>query len=99
MGRADRARGHVTSSAPDPIARRRESIRRLVTLGKRIGYGALLVAIAGFVAGAVADFPAWTVTVATVGLVVSCVALPGAIVFGYAVRAAEREERGARSSH
>jgi hypothetical protein len=83
----------------DPVERRRESIRRLVTIGKRIGYGALLVAVIAFVVGAVTDFPAWTVTVATIGLVVCCVALPGAIVFGYAIRAAEREERGARSPH
>jgi hypothetical protein len=77
------------------VDRRRASIRRLVTLGKRIGYGALLVAIVAFVVGAVDSFPAWTVTVTTIGLVVCCVALPGAIVFGYAVRAAEREERTA----
>jgi hypothetical protein len=83
----------------DAVEAKRASIRRLVALGKRIGYGAILVAIVAFVAGAIADFPSWTVTLATVGLVVSCVALPGAIVFGYAVRAAEREERGQRARH
>ena len=88
------------STAPgDPVQRRRESIRRLVGIGKRIGYGALLVAVIAFVIGAVADFPGWTVTVATIGLVVCCIALPGAIVFGYAIRAAEREERNASARH
>ncbi|HEY3833049.1 MAG TPA: hypothetical protein VGO03_12210 [Acidimicrobiia bacterium] len=81
--------------ATDPVDERRESIRRFVGYGKRLGYSALLVAIAAFVLGAITDFPAWTVTVVTIGLVVSCIALPGAIVFGYGIRAAEREERGA----
>jgi hypothetical protein len=90
VGLTRRARVDVTN---DPVEQRRASIRRLVALGKRIGYGALLVAVVAFVVGAITSFPAWTVTVATIGLVVCCVALPGAIVFGYAVRAAEREER------
>ena len=81
--------------AADPVDERRESIRRFVGYGKRLGYGALLIAIVAFIVGAVTDFPTWTVTVVTVGLVVSCIALPGAIVFGYGIRAAEREERGA----
>jgi hypothetical protein len=92
---------HVSDGgrAADPVDERRESIRRMVGYGKRLGYGALLVAIVAFVVGAITDFPTWTVTVATIGLVVSCIALPGAIVFGYGIRAAEREERGARSGH
>jgi hypothetical protein len=89
----------MSTTPVDPVQRRRESIRRLVTVGKRIGYGALLLAVVAFVVGAGTDFPGWTVTVATVGLVVSCIALPGAIVFGYAIRAAEREERNATPRH
>jgi ABC-type proline/glycine betaine transport system permease subunit len=78
---------------------RRAKIARLVALGKRTGYGALLVAIGAFVVAAISGFPSWTVTVATVGLVIACVALPGAIVFGYGIKAAEREERGGGSFH
>ncbi len=85
----------ASGPAADPVQRRRESIRRLVTLGKRIGYLALLIAVIAFVIGAATSFPAWTVTLATIGLVVTCIALPGAIVFGYGIRAAEREERDA----
>ena len=87
----------MNGAGTDPVQRRRESIRRMVQLGKRVGYGALLVAVVAFAVGAATSFPAWTVTVTTIGLVVSCIALPGAIVFGYAVRAAERDERAARS--
>ena len=78
---------------------RRAVIRRWVMLGKRVGYGALGVAMIAFIAGAISGFAAWTVTIATIGLVVACIALPGAIVFGYGILAAEREERGGGSFH
>ena len=77
----------------DPIWARRVRVTRAVQLGKRIGYLALLVAVVAFFAGAATSFPAPLVTTTIVGLVVSCVALPPAIVFGYGVRAAQREER------
>ena len=85
---------------PTPeVLERRAKIARMVAFGKRTGYGALLVAIVAFVIAAVTDFPGWTVTVATIGLVVACLALPGAIVFGYGIKAAEHEERGGGSFH
>ncbi len=78
---------------------RRAVIRNWVTFGKRLGYGMYGLAVAAFVAAAISDFPGWLVTLATVGLVVGSVALPGAIVFGYGILAAEREERGGGSFH
>jgi hypothetical protein len=83
--------------ADDPVLARRARIARLVVLGKRVGYTALLVAIVAFFVGAATSFPAWSVTTTIVGLVVAFVVLPLPIVFGYGVRAAEREERGQRS--
>jgi len=77
----------------DPVLARRKRIARAVRAGQRVGYLALLVAIVAFFAGAATNFPAALVTVTIVALVVSCVTLPAAIVFGYAVRAAEREDR------
>lgn len=77
----------------DDVLARRARIARWVALGKRIGYLALLVAIVAFVVGAILAFPKWTVALATAGLVVCCIALPPAVVFGYGVRAAEREDR------
>jgi hypothetical protein len=81
---------------PDPVLARRARIGRMVALGKRIGYGALIAAIVGFVAGTVSGFPSWSVAVAIGGLVVAIVVLPVPIVLGYGIRAAEREERGGR---
>ena len=78
----------------DPVRARRARIARLVAIGKRIGYTALLVAIVAFFAGLVLHFPGWSVFLTVAGLVVACVVLPLPIVFGYGVRAAEREDRG-----
>ncbi|GMU78849.1 MAG: hypothetical protein AMXMBFR46_16430 [Acidimicrobiia bacterium] len=83
----------------DPVMVRRRRIARLVKIGKRVGYSAILIAIVVFGVGLATDFPAWTVDVIVVSLVVSIVVLPVPIVFGYGIRAAEREERGGGSFH
>ena len=79
----------------DPVIARRARIARAANLGKRIGYLALLVAIAAFAVGLASNWPTWTVTVAVTGLVAACCILPLPIVLGYGVRAAERDERAA----
>jgi hypothetical protein len=83
----------------DPVMVRRRRIAALVKVGKRIGYTALLVAIVVFFVGLVTNFPTWTVDLIVAALVVSIVVLPAPIVFGYGIRAAEREERGGGSFH
>ena len=77
----------------DPVLERRARIQRLVALGQRIGYGLFAVATVGFVVGLVTDFGGW-VTVLVIGsLVLGSLVLAPAIVFGYAVKAAERADR------
>ncbi|MCC6339231.1 MAG: hypothetical protein KJ056_04750 [Acidimicrobiia bacterium] len=94
------APGPPTTPTPaDAVDRKRARLARMVKAGKRVGYGALLVAIAVFTYGAATDFPRWTVGVTVGALVVCCVVLPVPIVLGYGIRAAEREERGERSFH
>jgi hypothetical protein len=88
-----------SSNGEDPVVARRRRIAHWVRLGKRIGYSALLVAIVVFFVGLVAGFPAWTVDVIILALVVAIVVLPAPIVLGYGIRAAEREERGGGSFH
>jgi hypothetical protein len=77
----------------DPVIARRERIATTVAIGKRIGYGALALAIVGFAVGVATDFPAWTVALSVAGLIAACIVLPLPIVFGYGVRAAAREDR------
>jgi len=68
-------------------------------LGQRIGYALFGVAIAAFVVGAVTGFTTADVVIVVGALAVGSAVLAPAIVFGYAVKAAEREdrERAARS--
>lgn len=71
---------------------RRRRIARLVEIGQRLGYGAFGLAIAGFFVGLAIGFG--RVSGAIVALiVVGSIVLAPAIVFGYAVKAAERQDR------
>jgi hypothetical protein len=79
----------------DPILVKRDRYQRLANLGLHVGYLLLGVATAAFLAGAIGGFASPAVTVSVVGLVGACVVLPPAIVVGYAVKAAEREDRHA----
>jgi hypothetical protein len=78
----------------DPVLERRARIRRLVSIGQRVGYGAMALAVLAFAIGAVLGFPDWTVVVTVAGLAVSIAVLPVPIVLSYGIRAAEREDRG-----
>lgn len=83
----------------DPIVVRRAQIARLVVVGKRFGYGLYLAAILLFAVGMIDAFTDGLVSVIVACLVVGSLILAPAIVFGYAVRAAAREEAGVRSRH
>lgn len=78
---------------PDPVLARRARIARLTELGQRIGYALFGVAIVVFVIGFVVGYSDFLVTVIVTSLGVGSVVLAPAIVFGYAVKAAEREDR------
>ena len=83
----------MTGSRPDPVRQRRAQIAKLVEVGQRVGYGLFGLAIVLFVVGFMSGFDG-IVRSATVGsLVVGSLVLAPAIVFGYAVKAAEREDR------
>jgi hypothetical protein len=83
-------------STPDPVVARRARLAQYVKIAKRVGYGALLVAIAAFAVGLATGFPGLLVGLSIGGLVASCIVLPVPIVMGYGIRAAEREERGGK---
>lgn len=78
----------------DPVLARRERMRRLASLGQAVGYGLIALAVAAFAFGLVSGFTTAVTTVVTVCLAATTFVLAPAIVLGYAVRAAEREERG-----
>ncbi len=76
----------------DPLLERRAQMARLASLGQRAGYFALLVAVIAFAWALIADFPAGTTTVLAVSMAVATLTLAPAIVLGYAVKAAQRED-------
>jgi hypothetical protein len=95
----DRARAHSDRpdpEQPDPILVRRARYASWASTGQGVGYGLLAIAVIAFIAGFLTGFPSVAVIITLVGLVGACVVLPPAIIAGYAVKAAEREERQSR---
>ena len=85
----------MTGADPDPILVRRRQLERLARLGKRVGYGCLGVAVFCFAAGLSSSYATWGTGVA-VALAACTLTLAPAIVLGYAVKAADREDRESR---
>jgi len=81
------------ASGPDPVLERRARIARWVELGQRTGYGLFGAAIVLFALGFAAGFGGWVGSTIVGCLIVGSLVLAPSIVFGYAVRAAEREDR------
>lgn len=79
--------------AVDPVRVRRAKIQRLSSTAQRIGYAMFGVAIVAFFVGFFAGFTEAVVSLIVAMLVAGSVLLAPAIVAGYAVKAAEREDR------
>ncbi len=77
----------------DPIRTRRRQIQRLVTLASRSGYALLGVAVVVFFLALATGFTSTMATVVIVALVAASILLAPAIVLGYAVKAADRDDR------
>ena len=77
----------------DPVRERRARIDRLAAAGRRLGYTLILVAVVAFAVGVVTGFSTPVITAVTASLAASTVTLAPALVAGYAVKAAEREDR------
>jgi hypothetical protein len=80
-------------SEPDPVLVRRRRIARWADLGQRTGYLLFGAAVVLFVVGFATGFPGWLGGTIIGLLILGSVVLAPAIVFGYAVRAADREDR------
>ena len=82
-----------SASKADPVLERRAQIQRLVDVGQRVGYGLFGLAILLFAVGFIGELTAAIVTGVIVCLVVGSIILAPAIVFGYGVKAANRDDR------
>ena len=77
----------------DPVRAKRARVARLVEVGQRVGYGLFGVAIVLFVYGFIGGYTSVLTTIIIASMIVGSIVLAPAIVFGYAVKAAEREDR------
>jgi hypothetical protein len=85
----------VVDADHDPVLVRRARYARWANAGQLLGYLVLAVAVVAFIIGFASGFPQAAVVVTVGGLIGACVLLPPAIIAGYAVKAAEREDRDA----
>lgn len=76
----------------DPVRRRRRMITRWTVRANRAGYSLYGLAIALFAMAFVFDWGTGFSTAITVCLVLGSILLAPAIVLGYAIKAAERED-------
>jgi nitrogen fixation-related uncharacterized protein len=79
--------------ADDPVRRRRATAQRLARVASRTGYLLIAAAVVIFFIAVVTGFDATLTTLITAALIAGCVLLAPAIILGYAVKAAEREDR------
>ncbi len=77
----------------DPVRARRQKIAKYTLLANRIGYLFYALAIATFIIGFAISFNATVSAIVIGSLVIGSILLAPAIVLGYAVKAAEREDR------
>jgi hypothetical protein len=77
----------------DPVRARRARVAAAVQLGKRVGYALFALAIVLFFVGLAIDLTDGMATAIVACLLAGSVVLLPAIILGYAVRTAEREDR------
>ena len=78
---------------PDPVRIRRAQVARWTALANRAGYLLLAVAVVLFFVALAIGFSGTMATLVVAALVAACVLLAPSIILGYAVKAAEREDR------
>jgi hypothetical protein len=83
----------TAAPAADPVLVKRRQMARFADLGQRTGYGLYGVAIVLFLVAMVTDLPGAIVTAIIITMVLGSLVLAPAIVVGYGVRAADREDR------
>jgi hypothetical protein len=86
----------ASAADADPVRRRRAQVERAARVASRTGYALIAVAVVVFFIALVTGFDAVLAAIVTATLIAGCVLLAPAIILGYAVKAAERDdaERG-----
>lgn len=82
-----------SSPKVDPVRARRQQVAKWTLLANRIGYLFFALAIATFIIGFAVSFNTAVSTIVIGSIIIGSILLAPAIVLGYAVKAAEREDR------
>jgi heme/copper-type cytochrome/quinol oxidase subunit 3 len=90
---SDAASARSDGAELDPVRARRAKVARWTLLANRIGYLFVALSIALFVIAFAVGFGPTLATLVTASFVIGCVLLAPSIIVGYAVKAAEREDR------
>ena len=84
------------STAPeaiDPVLARRAVIKKWTLLANRVGYLFVALAMALFFIAFAVGFSSVMATLVIIAFVIGCVLLAPSIIVGYAVKAADRDDR------
>ena len=87
------------NSSTDPVLVKRSRLAKVAKRGQRAGYLLFGLAMAVFVAGLVAGFSSGLTTAIVACLIMGSLILAPTIILGYAVKAADREDRGLPHGH
>ena len=83
----------ATPDEIDPIRAKRAQIAKWTLLANRIGYLFVALAMALFFIAFAIGFSPTMATLVIVSFVIGCILLAPSIIVGYAVKAAERDDR------
>lgn len=83
---------HQSPSPTDPVRARRAQVAKWNQLATRVGYLLFGVAIVMFFVALTTNFSQGKVTIITTSMIIGSVLLAPAIVVGYAVKAAEKDD-------
>ncbi len=86
-------RSQADAPSADPVRIKRAKIAKWTLLANRVGYLFVALAMALFFMAFVLGFTAVMATLVIISLVIGCVLLAPSIVLGYAVKAADRDDR------
>ena len=77
----------------DPVRVRRQQVARWTRLANRVGYLCFGIAVLTFVIGFIVSFNGTVSAIVVASMIVGSVLLAPAIVLGFAIKAAERDDR------
>jgi len=83
----------MSDVSDDPIRRRRAQVARWTSIANRTGYALLGVAVLLFFVALLVGFSGTMASFVIAAFLASCVLLAPSIILGYAVKAAERDDR------